>query len=29
MNYPLTEGKHGPIYQIAEGVRVSLNEFGS
>jgi integrase len=27
--YPQTEGKHGPIYQISEGIFVSLNEFGS
>lgn len=29
MVYPQTEGKHGPIYQISEGIFVSLNEFGS
>ena len=29
MGYPQTEGKFGPIYRIAEGVRVVLNEWGS
>jgi integrase len=29
MNYPQTEGKFGPIYQIAEGVRVVLNQWDS
>lgn len=29
MVYPQTEGKHGPIYQISEGIFVGLNEFGS
>jgi integrase len=29
MSYPQIEGKYGPIYQIAEGISVNLNEFGS
>lgn len=29
MNYPSTEGKHGTIYQIAEGIRVGQNQHGS
>ena len=29
MEYPQKEGKHGPIYQIADGIFVSLNEYGS
>jgi integrase len=29
MNYKQSQGKYGPIYQIAEGVRVGINEFGS
>ena len=29
MDYPKKEGKHGPIYQISEGLYVTLNEYGS
>jgi len=29
MSYPQIEGKYGPIYQIAEGISVNLNEFWS
>jgi integrase len=29
VSYPQREGKHGPIYQISEGIFVTLNEFGS
>jgi integrase len=29
MDYQQSEGKHGPIYHIAEGLRVALNEWGS
>jgi hypothetical protein len=29
MSYPQIEGKSGPIYQIAEGISMTLNEFGS
>ncbi len=29
MNYPKKEGKHGPIYQVAEGISVTPNEWGS
>jgi integrase len=29
MNYPQKEGKHGPIYQVAEGISVTPNEWGS
>ena len=29
MDYPQKEGKHGPIYQISEGLYVTLNEYGS
>ena len=29
MAYQQTEGKFGPIYQIGEGLRVVLNEWGS
>jgi integrase len=29
LNYPKKEGKHGPIYQLAEGLYVTLNEYGS
>ncbi len=28
MDYVVSEGKHGPIYQIAEGIRVGRNEWG-
>lgn len=28
MDYPVSEGKHGPIYRIAEGIRVARNEIG-
>ena len=28
-NYPKKEGKHGPIYQVAEGISVTPNEWGS
>jgi integrase len=29
MEYPQKEGKHGPIYQVSEGVIVSMNEWGT
>lgn len=29
MNYPQKEGKHGPIYQVADGITVTPNEWGS
>jgi len=29
MDYQQSEGKYGPIYHIAEGLRVALNEWGS
>jgi integrase len=29
MNYSKKEGKHGPIYQVAEGISVTPNEWGS
>jgi integrase len=29
LNYSRKEGKHGPIYQLAEGLYVTLNEYGS
>ncbi len=29
MNYSKKEGKHGPIYQVAEGITVTPNEWGS
>ena len=29
LNYPKKEGKHGPIYQIADGLSVTPNECGS
>lgn len=29
MDYQQSNGKHGPIYHIAEGLRVALNEWGS
>lgn len=29
MEYPKKEGKHGPIYQIAEGLYITPNEWGS
>lgn len=29
MDYPKKEGKHGPIYQISEGLYVTFNEYGS
>jgi len=28
-NYPQKEGRNGPIYQVAEGLYVTLNEYGS
>jgi integrase len=29
MNYPYKEGKNGPIYQVAQGITVTPNEWGS
>ena len=29
LNYPQKEGKHGPIYRVAEGISVTPNEWGS
>ena len=29
MSYPQKEGKHGPIYQIADGISVAPNEWGT
>jgi hypothetical protein len=29
MEYPKKEGKNGPIYQIADGISVMLNEWGT
>ena len=29
MEYPQKEGRHGPIFQIAEGVMVTRNEWGT
>jgi integrase len=29
MNYPYKEGKYGPIYQVAQGITVTPNEWGS
>lgn len=28
-NYPMKEGKHGPIYQVAQGLYVALTEYGT
>ncbi len=29
MDYPQKEGKHGPIYQIADGISVTPDEWGT
>ena len=29
MGYPQKEGKHGPIYQITDGIFVTPNEWGT
>ena len=29
LNYPKREGKNGPIYQVADGISVAPNEWGS
>lgn len=28
-NYPQKEGKHGPIYQVADGLFVQLTQYGT